>query len=271
MDYYQLINGMKRYGSTERDICLLSIGIAPDLIEENVVLAPWWEPSVLPDLGKAEYLSESASSPVKVWRIITNSLKFTYIKTGIGASVLMDVVLSLGLTKCRNILFIGSAGALDKSIGIGDIVIPEYSVCGDGASRYIASDDIKHDSWGEKVYPDSELLTTVKSIIESICKQNNINWHLGRNFSIDSIFAEYAHLDTIINMKCNTIEMETAAAFRAAKTASIKIAAVFSISDNTITEKSLLNGRTEQEINYRRYVRRNIFPQIIINIFNMFL
>jgi purine-nucleoside phosphorylase len=68
-------------------------------------------------------------------------------------------------------------------------------------------------------------------------------------------------------MKCNTIEMETAAAFRAAKTASIKIAAVFSISDNTLTKKSLISGRTEQEMSYRRFVRSNIFPQIVLNVF----
>ena len=31
----------------------------------------------------------------------------------------------------------GSAGSLDENIKIGDIVVPKYSVCGDGASRYL--------------------------------------------------------------------------------------------------------------------------------------
>ena len=68
----------------------------------------------------------------------------TYIKTGIGAPVLMDALLTLGVTACQRIIFIGSVGSLDDNIGIGDIVIPEYSVCGDGASRYIS-----HDSLGD--------------------------------------------------------------------------------------------------------------------------
>ena len=67
----------------------------------------------------------------------------TYIKTGIGAPVFMDALLALGVTKCKNIIFVGSVGSLDEDIGIGDIVIPQYSICGDGASRYIASDTLK--------------------------------------------------------------------------------------------------------------------------------
>lgn len=76
----------------------------------------------------------------KVWNIHNGNIKITYIKTGIGAPVLMDSLLSLGVTACKRIIFIGSVGSLDENISIGDIVIPEYSVCGDGASRYILSD-----------------------------------------------------------------------------------------------------------------------------------
>ncbi len=267
MNYATIINGMKRFGSTEKDICVHGIGIPPEQVHENVILAPWWEPSSLPDLGKAEYLSESDFSAVKVWNIVADKAKITYIKTGIGAPVLMDAMLSLGVTKCQKVIFIGSAGSLDEKIGIGDIVIPEFSICGDGASRYIATDNLKNDYWGEKVYPDFELLSTIKSITGSVCEQNNVKWHLGRNFSIDTIVAQFAHIDTILNMNCNVIEMETAAAFRAAKIANISIAAIFSVSDNTITKKSLISGRTDQEMNYRRFVRRNLFPKIILKTF----
>ncbi len=262
-----IINGIKRFGSTERDICLHGIGVDPEKIHENVVLAPWWEPSILPELGEAEYLSESDYSAVKVWNITADKTEITYIKTGIGAPVLMDVVLALGLTKCRNIIFIGSVGSLDEKIGIGDIVIPEYTVCGDGASRYIATDNLKNDCWGEKVYPVHDLTSTIISITENICKQNNVKWHLGRNFSIDTIIAQFAHLDTILSMECNVIEMETAAAFRAAKISNLSIAAIFSVSDNTIINKSLVSGRTEQDMNYRAFVRRNLFPRIILKAF----
>ncbi len=265
MTYETIINGMKRFGSTEKDVCIHGIGILPEQVNENVIIAPWWEPSSLPNLGKAEYLSESDFSAVKVWDIIVDKMKITYIKTGIGAPVLIDVLLSLGVTKCNKIIFIGSVGSLDHKIGIGDIVIPEYSICGDGASRYIIADDLSNgDCWGKKVYPDSDLLRKVKEITKNICEQHNVKWHLGRNFSIDTIVAQFAHIDEILSMNCNVIEMETAAAFCAAKTANIPIAAIFSVSDNTVVNKSLISGRTKEEMDYRKFVRDNLFPHIIL-------
>ncbi|MGI6704902.1 MAG: phosphorylase [Clostridia bacterium] len=268
MDYQYLIDGIRRYGSTEEDICLHGLGVSTNQVNENIVIAPWWEPSALEKLGEAEYLSESPSSAVKVWNIRKKDLQFTYIKTGIGAPVLMDAVLSLGVTRCKRAVFIGSVGSLDEKIGIGDIVIPEYSICGDGASRYIATESLKNDIFGEKAYPDKDLFRILYNNTEQVCNINNVRFHTGRTFSIDTIFAQYSHIDEIIGMGCNVIEMETAAAFRAAKIAGISLAALFSVSDNTVTNKSLISGRTEEEMQYRRYTRRVVFPEIILNTFN---
>lgn len=269
MDYKYLIDGMKKYGSTEEDICLHGIGILPDQVNENVVIAPWWEPPVLQKLGEAEYLSESDFSAIKVWNIRSNDLTITYIKTGIGAPVLMDALLSLGVTRCKRVIFIGSAGSLDEKIGIGDIVVPQYSICGDGASRYIAAESLKsNDIFGDKAYPDEDLFKVLYQNTKQVCTTRNVRFHNGKAFSIDTIFAQYAHLDEIIGMDCNVIEMETAAAFRAAQIANLSLAALLSISDNTVTNKSLISGRTEEEMEYRRFTRKEVFPEIILNTFN---
>lgn len=263
--YSDLLDGMKKYGSNENDICMHGIGVSSDVINKTVVIAPWWEPPTLANLGNAEYLSESDFSAVKVWNITNNNLKFTYIKTGIGAPVLMDVILSLGLTQCSNILFIGSVGSLDENIGIGDIVISEWSICGDGASRYISNKQLKDgDVFGEKSFPCKELFSSVYIHSQSICRKYNVKCHIGKTYSIDTIFAQFAHIDEILDLGCNVIEMETAAAFRASKLAGISIAAIFSVSDNTITNKSLVSGRSEKEIEYRKFTRKNVFPEIIL-------
>ena len=264
MDYKHLIDSIKRFGSTDEDICVHGLGILPEQVHENVIIAPWWEPSVLQGLGEAEYLSESDFSAIKVWDIKNDGADITYIKTGIGAPVLMDALLSLGVTKCRRAIFIGSAGSLDSNIGIGDIVIPEYSICGDGASRYIAADSLnEEDSFGSRLYPDSQLYENLYQNAEHICRCSNVGFHIGKTFSIDTIFAPFAHIDEILEMGCNVIEMETAAAFRAAQIADISLAALFCVSDNTITNKSLISGRTEEEMEYRKFTRKVIFPQII--------
>ncbi len=59
--------------------------------------------------------------------------------------------------------------------------------------------------------------------------------------------------------------METAAAFKAAQVAGISLAAILSVSDNSVTKKSLISGRTDKEMEYRKFIRRAIFPQIILN------
>ncbi|QAT63192.1 hypothetical protein EQM13_17285 [Acidilutibacter cellobiosedens] len=84
----------------------------------------------------------------------------------------MDALLTLGVTSCQQIIFIGSVGSLDDNIGIGDIVIPEYSVCGDGASRYISSDSLNNgDVFGEKIYSNIDLFNKSKTVTERICKE----------------------------------------------------------------------------------------------------
>lgn len=269
MDYKDIINGLKRFGSNEDDICIKGLGVSLDKIKANVVVAPWWEPTLFPDLGRVEYLSESHFSAVKVWNIENNTLEFTYIKTGIGAPSMMDVILCLGVTKCKNIIFIGSVGSLDEKIHIGDIVIPEWSVSGDGASRYIFNDLLKeNDVFGDKVYPDSKLFNAVLKNTDNICKSNNVKYHIGKNFSTDTIIAQFAHIEEILSLGCNVIEMETAVAFRAAKLANIAIVAIFSVSDNTVLNKSLISGRSKEELAYRSFTRKTVFPKIVLQTFN---
>lgn len=269
MTYQQLIDGLKRFGSTEEDICKSTIGVYSSQIHEQVILAPWWEPEILPKVGNAIFVSDSADAAKKVWEIQYGEKKLTYIKTGIGAPVLIDIVLALGLTKCREVIFIGSVGALSSEIGIGDIVIPEWSICGDGASRYIKNESLKgKDIFGEKAYPNEKLLARTKAVANKICAAHNVKWHNGYTFSVDTIFAQFAHMDEIMDMGCNTIEMETAAAFQAAVLAKIAITAIFSVSDNIVAKKSLVSGRTPEEMAYRSFVRSNLFPEIVHNIFD---
>jgi len=265
MDYKKLLQGMKRFGSTEADFCKHGLSVTPELIKENVIVAPWWEPDTLPGLGNAQMLSPPGYA-IGVWNIKNKDIEMTYIKTGIGAPMILEGLLPLGVTNCKRIIFIGSVGSLDPDIGIGDIVIPEYSICGDGASRYVASDVMTFDVFGEKTYPDSHMFDNAIEETARICIENDVKWHIGKNFSIDTIAAQFAHIDAILGLGCNVIEMETAVAFRAAKLMGIPLIALFSVSDNTMTNKSLVSGRTPKEMEYRKFTRRELFPQIILSV-----
>ena len=265
MDYRKLINGIKRFGSSEDDICLHGYNITKEQINDNVIIAPCWEPNMLPGLGEVKNVNSDYL--IKVWNIKHDDFDITYIKTEIGSPMFLEGLLPLGITSCKCIIFIGSVGSMDSNIGIGDIVIPEFSVCGDGTSRYLASDDLSYDVFGDKVFPDNSLQSILLNETSRICDENKVCWHIGKNFSVDTISAQYAHIDTILNFDCNTIEMETAVAFRAAKLMNIPLVALFSVSDNTITNKSLISGRTQEEMEYRKFTRRELFPKIILSTF----
>ena len=264
MDYSRLINAMKKYGATEHDICKHSLGVLPEQINENVIIAPAWEPDIFSAFDKVEALTYRRF--INVWNVVCDDKIISYIRTGIGSQMILEGILPLGLTKCKKIVFIGSAGALNTDIGIGDLVIPEFSICGDGASRYISSDDISRDVFGEKEYPNLQLFDLAIDKASDICTKHNVNFHIGRNFSIDTIAAQFSHIDTIIGMGCNVIEMETAVAFRMARLMNIPMIALFSISDNVSIEKSLVAGRTQKEMEYREYTRRELFPKIILSV-----
>lgn len=266
MIYEKLVAGIQVFGSNPNEICKQFLGIERDLIQESVIIAPWWEPPIFDNFGnKCDFLSKANLSSVKIWNIKIGNKYATYIKTGIGAPVVTDVVLALGLTNCKKIIFIGSVGSLVSTINIGDIVIPEYSISGEGSSRYLNGKPLNEsDTFGTKYYSDKNLFVKLLSITKSLYDDNEIKYHSGYVFSSDSIFSQFAFIDEIINLGCNVVEMETSSAFRASQLVKIPLVAILSVSDNIIIKKSLVSGRTNEDMDYRRKTRKEVFP-ILLN------
>lgn len=254
MEYNELLNSHLKYGTNKENI-IDKKGYTKIL--ENVVIAPWWNHDIFDNKNfKIEQTSE------KVFNFYSDELSFSYIELKrIGAPSIMDFILSLGVTKCKNLVFLGSAGSLDENIKIGDIVIPEYSICGDGASRYL--NENLEDEFLKKRYPSNEF--TQKLI--NVLKEKNIKYHNVPNFSIDTVFAQFYHIDKILELGAKTIEMETANLFKCNELLKINVTALFCISDNTLLNKSLYSGRTKEEKEYRHKVRNEIIPDIVISLF----
>lgn len=266
MDHNIFFDSMKKFGATPEEICFNTLGICMDKINENVIISPGWFPERLFATSEIEEVVQS--SPLfqyKIWNIKQGYFTATYVKTGFGAPVVMDCLLLLGLTqKCKRLIFISSVGGLSEEFNIGDIVLPKYSVCGDGASRYLA-DDFLNDSFCEKQYPETEMLNRFINVTENVCQRNNVCWHIGQTFCIDTIVAQYKHLPQIINMGFNSIDMESAVAFKTAKMLNIPLVALLNVSDNAVkTNGSLMAHRSNKERNYRKFVAKEIIPQIII-------
>ena len=254
MKYEDLLDAHLKYGTDKKDILLL---YGYDKILENVVIAPWWEHSLFEGLGfKIEKISN------KVYNFYGDKVSFSFIESKtIGAAGIFDDIMSLGVSKCKNLIFLGSAGSVDNNIKIGDIVIPEYSICGDGASRYLNKN--LEDEFLKKEYPTKDLTNKLINIL----KKDNIRYHYVPNYSIDSVFAEFYHLDKIIDLSTKTIEMETACFFKCNELLNINMTAILCISDNIVINKSLYSGRTEKDEEYRHDIRYNIIPKIVVKLF----
>ena len=254
MNYNDLIMSHQKYGTNKEDIILRK---EYESIMENVVIAPWWSHDIFDNYNfKIEKVSE------KVYNLSNEEISFSYIELkSIGAPELIEFVLPLGLTKCKKLIFIGSAGSLDENIKIGDIAVPEYSICGDGASRYLNKN--LEDEFLKKEYPSKEFTDKLLDILN----KDNINYHIVPNFSIDTIFAQFYHIDKIKELGAKTIEMETANLFKCNELLNINVTALFCISDNIVLNKSLFSGRDEKEKEYRHKVRYEVIPKIIIEMF----
>ena len=254
MNYNDLLNSHLKCGTTKEEI---RANKRYESIQENVIIAPWWVHDIFDNMNfKIEQVSE------KVYNFYRDDLSFSYIELKrIGAPGIMDFILSLGVTKCKNLVFLGSAGSLDENIKIGDIVIPEYSICGDGASRYLNKN--LDDEFLKKEYPSKDFTNKLIDVL----KKENVKYYNVPNFSIDTVFAQFYHIDKILELGSKTIEMETANLFKCNELLNINVTALFCISDNVILNKSLYSGRSDEENEYRHKIRNEVVPKIIIELF----
>ena len=258
MNYDYLLEVHKTYGTKREDILNRS-GFHEIL--EDVVIAPWWDVSIFDNNSNiVEKINDN------LYNIRNETYAFSYIQLkAIGAPIVVDTMMNLGITKCKRIIFIGSVGSLCEEIKIGDIVIPNISICGEGSSRYLNND--LSDDFGKEFMPEKEFADLAINCTQKICEEINVSLHVCKNYSVDTIFLQYAHVDLIKSLGARTIEMETSVFFKAAKTINVSAVALLSVSDNTVLGKGLYSGRTEEEQKYRKYARSKVIPSVVYNLF----
>lgn len=254
MKYSDILEAHFKYGTTREDI-IKRYGYKEIL--ENVVIAPWWSHEIFREkVLRIEKVSD------KVFNIYGDGFSFSYIEVGqVGAPVILDMVLALGVTKCKSILFIGSVGSLSSEIKIGDIVIPNGSICCDGASRYL-NRSFK-DEFFEVEYPTVELTKKLVGLVQEF----DVKYYHVLNCSVDSIFGQFVHIDEFLERDALTIEMETATLFKASSLIGVNAGAIFVVSDNVLMSKSLFSGRSDEENKYRHYVKEEVIPEIVCRLF----
>lgn len=233
------------------------LGVKPEYVREKVVIAPCW----MPDSVGITELTKIGSGSCQVWDCALEGRKFTYIVTGVGAASCMDIVFALAKTACQSILFIGSAGALRKGINIGDFAVPNGVLSAEGASRYIGN-DLTNDVFGKCFFSTNKLQRKIFVGLRNQLKGQKGNVYEGVGISVESILLQYEHMEEILNMKSDFIDMESSAFLAACNSNNIQCAVVFCISDNIAQNEPLYNISNDKT-DHRKKIRNLIMPFVL--------
>ena len=241
----------------QRKMSEFILGCNLEKIRETVIMAPCWLPDSV-GIISSELISDGSC---KIWDCSIKENCFTYILTGVGACNCADTVMALSNTACKRIMFIGSAGSIDDTVCIGDIVFPKNFVVGEGASRYLQT-RLDKDTFGtvycieQKIY--SELMECAKKQASFL----GVNCHSGNVISVESIFSQFRFIDYFIKLGCRYLDMESSSFVVATQRVGIEGIVCFCISDNVMKNQSLV---TVDEITtaFRKKVRRQIMPIIL--------
>lgn len=253
-----IVKKFKQYSNTD-DILKLVYGIPSSEHFDCVFVAPSWNIEKVFDLSSINTELLFSNQDITAHKITHNGKKYLYVQLKIGAPNMVDFCVSCCDLDCDKFIFIGSVGSLVPEINLGDIIIPEYSISGDGASLYL-HDALDTDNMFKPAYSNPEL----NRYIKNVCRTQNINTVRAVPISVDSVMCEYQHLDEFKNMGANVIEMETATFFNAMNLIGKPASAVLIVSDNSSVGQHLID--IDKEMRDKYHAARTCIKNILLNI-----
>jgi purine-nucleoside phosphorylase len=251
----------QRYGVSPSSLLPFLLGCEPMHIRADVIMTPIWAA----DTFKEHASSIDVVAGDRVYDLHYQGSIMTLIRSGVGAPLTGDIVLSLADSKCRRILFTGSVGGLLPALAIGDLMVPTHSVSGDGFSAYLSADLNPGQFFFCRAPPDLRLQEVLHRETIAAALGTDARIDKGAVFSVDSIVSQYQHLEWITrSLGCMGIEMETAATFNASRLLGIRAAALLQFSDVIPLRKTLFAGTTEAEQARRSRIRRSILAKALL-------
>ena len=137
-------------------------------------------------------------------------------------SITAEVMCNAGI---ENIIRIGSCGALDEKIKVGDLILVDKVIRGDGVTPYYVGKDFQ-------TVADKKISDTVFEVAKGM----GINIHRGTVWTTDALLRETRE---IVEAKRKegaiAVDMVSSALLTIAQTYKVKAASILAVSDNVIT------------------------------------
>jgi uridine phosphorylase len=156
---------------------------------------------------------------------VYKGIKLTAINGGrfsTDTSITAEVMCNAGI---ENIIRIGTCGALDENIKVGDLVLVDTVIRGDGVTPYYVDKDFKTVS-------DKKITDTMFNV----AKELGVNIHRGCTWTTDALLRETRE---IVEAKRKegaiAVDMVSSTLLTIAQTYKIKAGSILAVSDNVIT------------------------------------
>ena len=182
---------------------------------------------------RLEVLLKKLENPVKnfsfmeytMYTGLFNGIKITAINGGrfsTDTSITTEVMCN---AQIQNIIRIGTCGSLDENIKVGDIVIVDKVIRGDGVTPYYVKPDFVTQA-------DKKIADT----LYDVAKGMGINVHRGTTWTTDALLRETRE---IVEAKRKegavAVDMVSSTMLTIAQTYNIKAGSILAVSDNVIT------------------------------------
>jgi len=143
-------------------------------------------------------------------------------KFGIGAPAVVAICEEFIAWGVKRFIIIGTAGTLQKHIGIGDIVVCERAIRDEGTSYHY----IKPSKYA---YPSKKLTKRLEASLDALGQ----GYSRGTSWTTDAPFREtIAEARQYQKEEVATVEMEASALFAVAQYRNVEMGAMFTISDS---------------------------------------
>ncbi|MCL7389490.1 MAG: uridine phosphorylase [Thaumarchaeota archaeon] len=184
----------------------------------------------------------------RVWTGIVNGKPISACSTGIGAPSTAIAIEELARAGCKTFIRVGSTGAIQKGIDLGDLIISTAAVRLEGTSRQYVIDG----------YPASADYEVVLALIQA-AENLGFKYHLGISASTDSFyvgqgrkgFREYSWsysekiLSDLQSMNVLNFEMESSIIFTLASIYGLRAGSVCAVFANRIEDKFGIVGEED--------------------------
>ena len=170
-------------------------------------------------------------------------IKISATSTGIGcpsAAIAVEELANVGAT---HFIRVGSTGALQPHINVGDIIINTASMRNEGTTKFYVDD-------GFPAVADHFLTHALIQAGTEIEKKKPLNLHIGLNASDDAFYGETPEwIEMLSRHKLLNVEMESAAIFSIAHIRGLKAAMVCGVAGNLVTADVDYEGENTALVN----------------------